>query len=73
MKINNSLRIGSTWIALAGIGAAVALLLAPQSGRRTRRKILLTSGRCWDSLTGELEKAQDQAREITRKVTARLA
>jgi gas vesicle protein len=79
MRIEHSLRTAATWVVMAGLGAAVALLLAPQSGRRTRRQIRLMAQGCWYSLNGELEKAQDlltrgkdaadyTARELSRKL-----
>jgi hypothetical protein len=59
MRNNHSLRIGATWIAMAGLGAAAALLLAPQAGSRTRRQIQRTARRYWGSMARQLEGAQD--------------
>jgi gas vesicle protein len=86
MRNNYSLRIGATCIAMAGLGAAAALLLAPQAGSRTRRQIQRTARCYWGSLTHQLEDAQNllskgrstadvAARQLSRKlkVVARVA
>jgi gas vesicle protein len=54
-----SIRIAAIGIVPALVGAAAALLLAPQSGRRTRRQIRLIGERCWYSMSGELQRAGD--------------
>jgi gas vesicle protein len=59
MKIKRAIRKAATWLAVAGIGAAAALLFAPQSGRRTRRQIKRAAERGWGLLNDEFEKAQD--------------
>ena len=59
MTNNNTLRMAAAGLAAAGIGAAAALLLAPQSGRRTRRLIKLSSQWCWHLLGGEVDRAQE--------------
>ena len=52
----------------AAIGASVALLTAPQSGRRTRRRLRTAAGELkgsagdrWDDLAGELKGKVDEA------------
>jgi gas vesicle protein len=75
MTNNNSLRIAAAGIAAAGIGAFAALLLAPQSGRRTRRKLKLASQWAWNSVGGELDKAQDflhLGKRATRQLSRKL-
>lgn len=58
----------------AVIGAGVALLLAPDSGRRTRRKISRTAGEVrnqagdrWDDLTEDVKGRVDEAVQEARK------
>ena len=58
----------------AVIGAGVALLLAPDSGRRTRRKISRTAGEVrnqagdrWDDLTEDVKDRVDEAVQEARK------
>ena len=55
--MKRSIQIATIAIVPALIGASAALLLAPQSGRRTRRQIRLLGERCWDSVSGEIERA----------------
>jgi gas vesicle protein len=57
----------------AVIGAGVALLVAPQSGRRTRRQLLKAvttareaAGERWDELTGDVRSAVDAGRKRIR-------
>jgi gas vesicle protein len=68
-----------TFMIMAGIGAIAGLLLAPQSGRRTRRQLKSSAQKSWNSLNDGLEKGQhllnkgrkaaDQtAREFRRKL-----
>lgn len=59
MKIRKSLRVFVPWVVTATVGAAVALLAAPQSGRRTRRQIILLGERCWYSATDKLQATGD--------------
>ena len=79
MRIKRSLSIGTTWVVMAGLGAAAALLLAPQAGSRTRRQIKRAARHYWGSLTHELEDAQKllnrgknaadvAARQLSRKL-----
>jgi len=60
----------------AVIGMAAALLLAPQSGARTRRQIA-RAAEAWTDTAGEtLDDARDEARELADKAgreTRRLA
>ena len=53
---------------LAGAGAM--LLLAPQSGKRTRANIQRQSQELRDQATVAIEDAMDQARDQARKITA---
>lgn len=58
------------------IGAVSALLLAPQSGRRTRRDLARRAERLSDSASDRLEDARAEASRIadrTRKESQRLA
>ncbi len=58
------------------IGTAAALLLAPQSGRRTRRQIARTAGSWGDSASDTLEEAREDARDLADRAsreTRRLA
>ena len=48
----------------AVIGTATALLLAPQSGARTRRQIVRKAEEWTDSAGESLEDARDEAREL---------
>ncbi|MDP2469526.1 MAG: YtxH domain-containing protein [Candidatus Palauibacterales bacterium] len=60
----------------AVIGTAAALLLAPQSGARTRRQIARRAEAWTDSAGETLEDARDEARELADKAareTRRLA
>lgn len=60
MNIGNSLKKAAIWtLPAAAIGAGAALLLAPQSGRRTRRQTKLLAARCWGSVTDNVEKAEE--------------
>ena len=49
------------------IGSAAALLLAPQSGRRTRRQIARTAESWGDSAVESLEDVRDEARDLAGK------
>jgi len=58
----------------AVVGASAALLLAPQTGRRTRRRISkVASGMAtdatdrWDSLSEDVKDRVDDAVTVTRK------
>jgi gas vesicle protein len=58
------------------VGTAAALLLAPQSGRRTRRQLARRAEEISDTATEALEEARDETRRIadrTAKETKRLA
>ena len=60
----------------AVIGTAAALLLAPQSGARTRRQIARKAEEWTDSAGETLEEARDDARDLADKAgreTRRLA
>ena len=59
MKVKQSICIATIGIVPALVGAAAALLLAPQSGRRTRRQIRLIGEHCRYSMSGELQTAGD--------------
>jgi gas vesicle protein len=61
----------------AVIGAGVALLAAPQSGRRTRRRIKKTAvgirdqaGDRWDDIADEVKGKVDDAIDVARKRVA---
>lgn len=61
----------------AAIGAGIALLTAPQSGRRTRRKIRRAAGDIrlgaedrWDELADEVKDRVDEAVAGARKKLA---
>jgi gas vesicle protein len=51
-------------------GATAMLLLAPQSGRRTRALIQLRSSQLRDQTTGVMKNALAHARSDTREITA---
>ena len=58
----------------AAIGATAALLSAPQSGRRTRRKIgraaleiRKSTGDKWDDVAEEVKTKVDEALQVARK------
>ncbi len=56
------------WFLAGGaIGAAVALLYAPQPGAETRKQILEEAGRGRESLTGSGHEAFDRGREFFEK------
>ena len=58
------------------IGTAAALLLAPQSGRRTRRQIARSAEDWADTATDRLDDVREDARDLTDKAareTRRLA
>ena len=60
----------------AVIGTAAALLLAPQSGVRTRRQIARKAGEWTDAASDTLEDARDDARDLADRAareTRRLA
>jgi len=60
----------------AVIGTAAALLMAPQSGARTRRQIARKAEEWTDSAGETLEEVRDEARELadrTARDTRRLA
>jgi gas vesicle protein len=59
MKMKRTVERISTYVIIAGIGAVAGLLLAPQSGRRTRRQIKYTAEKSWKQLNDGLEKGQD--------------
>jgi gas vesicle protein len=70
----------SYFIAGIGIGAAVALLFAPQSGERTRRQIAdkAQDGRDYVAARGreirrQAEDLVDQGKDLVNKQKARLA
>jgi gas vesicle protein len=51
----------------AVIGAGVALLTAPDSGRRTRRQLRESAGDRWDELAGEVKGRMGEAAKGARK------
>lgn len=58
------------------IGTAAALLLAPQSGRRTRRQIARTAEALGDAAVDTLEEVKEDARDVADRAsreTRRLA
>ena len=70
----------SYFVAGLGIGAAVALLLAPQSGEETRKRIAETAQDGKDYVTSkgrelrkQAEELVDQGKELVSKQKARLA
>lgn len=48
------------------IGAGLALILAPQSGRRTRRQLVRSVEGLTDSATGRFEDVTDELRDVVR-------
>ena len=55
---------GLAFIAGAFAGAAIALLYAPYSGRRTRRKLAYHATRAWDHLTDSKERLNERVSEL---------
>lgn len=56
----------------AAIGAGLALLLAPQSGRRTRRQLVRSVEGIADTATGRLDDVTDDLRDAVRSGRKRL-
>jgi gas vesicle protein len=66
--------VGMTLGAL--VGTTAALLLAPQSGRRTRRQLVRRAEEIGDTASEALEEARDETRRIadrTARETRRIA
>lgn len=51
------------------IGSGAALLMAPQSGRRTRKQIVHKAEELTDAATDRFEDARDDARRIAGRTT----
>jgi len=67
----------SAFLLGAAVGAGIAILTAPQSGRRTRRKIRRAAGDLrvgaedrWDELADEVKSRVDEAVRGARKKLA---
>lgn len=71
----NNIGIFATGIALGVVlGATVALLVAPESGRELRGRVARKFGRgdtdsVWDELAGELARAKDHLARAREKVS----
>lgn len=59
MRISKRLRSPGGLAVVAGLGAAAALLLAPQPGRQGRRQVRQLAQRAWYSPANELENSRD--------------
>ena len=57
------------FLAGAGIGAVLALLFAPKSGRETREMIARTASDSRDYITNKVSEGKQYVGETTRKVT----
>jgi len=57
------------FLAGAGIGAVLALLFAPKSGRETRELIARTASDSKEFLAGKLSEGKEYVEEAGRKVT----
>jgi len=71
-EYQNGSRMGSVLAGLligAAAGAAAMLLLAPQSGRDTRKQIREKGIELRDRTTGMVDDAMDQVRSSTSKLT----
>ena len=70
---NDEYRDAVTFIAGLTIGALIgttaALLLAPQSGRRTRRQIARTAESIGEAAADTLEGARDEARDLADRAS----
>jgi gas vesicle protein len=73
MSENNSASNLGFFLAGLGIGAVLALLFAPQSGKETRDLIAQKASESRDYVTSKSRELRDQADELVEKGKDRLA
>lgn len=69
--MNTGQKILLSFLAGVGVGAVAGLLIAPDSGKETRKKLAQKAGDIKTSISTQMTKLTDKVNELTKKGDAK--